>query len=541
MIRIPGASRGRWWQTGACLVVCVQAWATDPTPGPLSLETPLAHQFTQTWLRDNEYISYIEALDLSPSVKTQLWDHLTRKYQARAQLEATAQRDLGAAYEDEVDYLIITYGPDTEYYRRLEQMEQEFDQELRALLSDDELRRSARFNALKEEERRERRLRHQVENMELDLTPDQVEQAVEILQMKPRVAEQGPVQNGAAGFSQEYMLEREKWRFEQEQIYLEDELVPLLSAEQLARFRKWQEVQRIQLQRDLDMYRVSETILTELYPQRKRRVQLLVPEAPAGDQGPRPLYLECRAGHVYEVPLEDLYQAAVDEVADIERRCRGKVREMARELEAASLTRGEYTVDLSYALLSQLVVRPRERSRGKPLDETPDWLKRKLTELKDDGHSLTVLARDDSFRALLQVKSLAAEIGIPVSYLLLDEHEPIKMDITGKARLAIPATKPIDAMADEAPPPTSAGILLEVHRDHAVLRPSGEVLLPKDLTNPGEQARKVGEELKQKIDSSPVLLVLRPHSVGMARQLKAWLDSERIVYAQTVTDANGGH
>jgi hypothetical protein len=531
------ASRTHTVSLGAVLVLLGLLSGTpahEPSP---AVETPATledmkpqDRFTYILARDREYLAYIEALDLSRDKKNRLWEHLTRKYEAYAQLDAWAEEELGNSYASEVDVLVITYDRDSEYQTRREEIRRNADAELRTILDSREIDRQQRHEAVMQMERQRRRLRHDIENMELGLTPVQFDVAMEVMENKPAFFQEPAVEGGAAGFSTAYIQERERWRFEQEQDYLESKLIPLLNEKQLKRFRTWQEGQRIELNRSLDMYRISQAFMARLYPEGKRRVQMLSP-AVSGSSEKEVVYLECRQDQIFQIPVEEVRGRASKILKEIAVQSERNSRSLMQELATARVETDAYRADLTYALLGQLALRARADARGHDLTDLREegirgWYADLLAGLAPDRHKIVFVVRDNSMEVFERARLLAEARGIEVQHQLLDPFAIIKFNLAGTAAI-IPSRAETNNVTEVMRNGKNA-YYVEVLSNRVVVFPHGDIVDAHRLEDTDTPLAELMDQVAENTNRQYVVMLVHPRSAKLAAKLQAVLAARGI-------------
>lgn len=476
------------------------------------------------WARDREYVSYIEALDLPAETKDRLWQHLTRKHEAEADLDAQAQAEMGESYASEVDLLVITYDKESEHFQRRDALAGKLQEELHTILTDEQIEIHQRFMEVKDLERSRRKLRHEIEDMELGLSPVQFEVALEAFEDRPAFFQQAPAERGAAGYSTEYMQERERWRFDQEQDFLESRLIPILNDEQVKWFRKWQEAQRIELNRSLEMYKTSEEFMARLYPDRRRRVKLMSPAPLGGGPEKSPVYIECRDNQLFRIPVEEIRHRATETLKEIAERTQGTPRTLMQELAAARVETDAYRADLTYALLAQLALRAKRNAVGYELDDIhaerdTDWYGSLLASLHGEEEVLTFVVRDDSTEIFERARTLAEAKKLPYTYEVLDPVAPIKFALGGVPAIITdrPAEKrALGAPGGEGKTPTYIG----VYRDRVVLYPDEDEVLALDLEKDGTPLDALLDDVEKRRKERYVVLLVHPRSAILVSHLR---------------------
>jgi len=154
-----------------------------------------------------------------------------------------------------------------------------------------------------------------------------------------------------------------------------------------------------------------------------------------------PVYIECRHDELFLVPVLDLRDLAKTELSEVARSAKGNTATMLKLLAEASAETDAYRVDLTYALLGQFAIVPREGTEGYQLRDmskemSTDWFGRILTGLDPEKEMLTFLVRDDSYDVFKRARALAWARKVDVSYELMDVRAPIKFGLGGERSLA---------------------------------------------------------------------------------------------------------
>ncbi len=171
------------------------------------------------------------------------------------------------------------------------------------------------------------------------------------------------------------------------------------------------------------------------------QIKILIPTPFAHASAKKPIYLECRNGGLFAVPLAELRDKAEAEVKRIAAEARGDPAAMLNMLSEARLQGENYAVDLTYALVGQFALVPVAGAKGYVIQSAAQetaatWFGRILTAMDREKEMLTFLVRDDSFDVFKRARGLAWAHKIEVSYELLDQSEPIKFGLGGSRSLA---------------------------------------------------------------------------------------------------------
>lgn len=138
-----------------------------------------------------------------------------------------------------------------------------------------------------------------------------------------------------------------------------------------------------------------------------------------------PLYLECRGNLIYPMNVSELARKARMEMMRISQDAGGDNLKLMQALTNLRVTDDFYEVDMTYYLLGQLVLKPRQDAArtGYELDErstfsTKNFMVDLLKEFNRDTHRIVLIVRDDSFQVFKVAQRLAflaqAEMGVEI-------------------------------------------------------------------------------------------------------------------------------
>lgn len=171
------------------------------------------------------------------------------------------------------------------------------------------------------------------------------------------------------------------------------------------------------------------------------QIKVLIPTPMAHETNKRPVFFECRGNELYHIALDDINRQANEKLKEIAEVSEGDTRKMLSILENTSIETDAYNIDLSYALVGQFALKPKDDAAGYKLQDAlgeteEDWYGSRLGQIDNDKQIVTFLVRDDSFLVFKKARALAWLQRIQVSYELLDIEDPIKFGLGGRRSLA---------------------------------------------------------------------------------------------------------
>ncbi|MBU0678957.1 MAG: hypothetical protein KJ626_12670 [Verrucomicrobia bacterium] len=176
------------------------------------------------------------------------------------------------------------------------------------------------------------------------------------------------------------------------------------------------------------------------------QTKLLIPTPMGQETDKRPVWIECRDNQLYLIDLDEIKDLATAELKRIADSVKGDAREMVGMVNTAFVETDAYTIDLSYSLIGQYALRPRENVQGTSLDNLDfedtanlaigGWFEEILEKIDPDNDFLSFLVRDDSFKVFKKARAVAWLLKIQCSYELLDLTDPIKFGIGGDRSVA---------------------------------------------------------------------------------------------------------
>ncbi len=138
-----------------------------------------------------------------------------------------------------------------------------------------------------------------------------------------------------------------------------------------------------------------------------------------------PFYLECRGNLIYPMEISELARKARVEMMRITQEAGGDQSKLMQALTGLRVMDDFYEVDLTYYLLGQLVIKPRQDAtrQGYELEErstfsTQNFMVDLLKQFNKDTQRIVLIVRDDSFQVFKVAQRLAflaqAELGVEI-------------------------------------------------------------------------------------------------------------------------------
>jgi hypothetical protein len=153
----------------------------------------------------------------------------------------------------------------------------------------------------------------------------------------------------------------------------------------------------------------------------------------------QPLFVECRNNQLYRVDLERMNRRFMEELERIELRANRKADRILDLLKETDVHVGPFILDMSHALIGQILLRPGSDVGGMSLDEVnvdnirsvgQDASFQSLLDVHNPNEQMiTFLVRDDSFRVFKKARGLAWLSGFEVSYEQFNNEEPLKFGL----------------------------------------------------------------------------------------------------------------
>jgi len=172
------------------------------------------------------------------------------------------------------------------------------------------------------------------------------------------------------------------------------------------------------------------------------QIKVLVPTPMQNsDLSARPIFIEARNNELFRVPLDELRELSNNALKEIAQKSKGSQINMLSMINKAKVENDIYSVDLTYALMGQIAIRPIQSSKGYKLEDytaegNTDWFGSILANMDMEQEMITFLVRDDSFEVFKYARALAWLQKVQVSYELLAVDEPIKFGLLGSRSMA---------------------------------------------------------------------------------------------------------
>lgn len=176
------------------------------------------------------------------------------------------------------------------------------------------------------------------------------------------------------------------------------------------------------------------------------QTKVLVPTPMAHVTGKRRVFIECRDNKLYHIDLDEINNSVQKKFEEIDADAEGNASDILAKVENLDAETDSYIIDLSYALVGQVALAPKDDVEGQSLDNVNfqsiesltigGWLEELLRELEPESDIITFLVRDDSFDVFKKARALAWLLKIQCSYELMDVDDPIKFGLGGTLSLA---------------------------------------------------------------------------------------------------------
>lgn len=176
------------------------------------------------------------------------------------------------------------------------------------------------------------------------------------------------------------------------------------------------------------------------------QTKVLIPTPMNHPTDKRPVFIECRNNQLYHIDLETISARASERMESIADQVSGDTRAMLNLLAQTFVETDFYRVDLSYALIGQYALRPKEDAPGMGLEDlkfssldqmaVEGWYGELLGRIDPSERIISFLVRDDSFGIFKKARALAWFKRVEVSYELLDMTDPIKFGVGGERMYA---------------------------------------------------------------------------------------------------------
>jgi biopolymer transport protein ExbD len=170
------------------------------------------------------------------------------------------------------------------------------------------------------------------------------------------------------------------------------------------------------------------------------QTKVLIPTPIERPASPRtPIYVECRNNLIYPLDAAEFARRTRLEMARIRQEAAGDESKLMQAMAGVRVMDDYYEVDLTYYLLGQLVIKPREddeRKKGYELDErstfaTKNFMVDLLKELNKETHRIVLIVRDDSFQVFKVAQRLAFLAQVELGVEIFDVREVLRFTPQG--------------------------------------------------------------------------------------------------------------
>lgn len=171
------------------------------------------------------------------------------------------------------------------------------------------------------------------------------------------------------------------------------------------------------------------------------QTRVLIPTPIERESMKKVVYIECRGERMYPVDVDTLWTNTQNRMLEVAREAAGDQVKTLQGLTSpeSRVTNEFFEVDLTYALLGQLALKPNLQSgaEGYAIDEravttTPGWINDILRAMDKDKERLKLIVRDDSYKVFKTVQRLAFLHKVEVSVEVFDAREPIRFSQLSK-------------------------------------------------------------------------------------------------------------
>jgi hypothetical protein len=167
------------------------------------------------------------------------------------------------------------------------------------------------------------------------------------------------------------------------------------------------------------------------------QIRVLIPTPMEYETDKRPIFIEARNNQLYMIPVGELQQLVDDSLRELSRESGGNIEQLLTRMQQLDLQTSEYRLDLTYFMVGQFGILPREDVPGYSLqnwegETSADWYGRILGNLNPEEEMLAFLVRDNSFEVFKLARHLAWVSKIDVAYELLSLREPIRFGMLGQ-------------------------------------------------------------------------------------------------------------
>jgi hypothetical protein len=169
------------------------------------------------------------------------------------------------------------------------------------------------------------------------------------------------------------------------------------------------------------------------------QTKVLIPTPIEKTGSPRiPVYLECRNNLIHPLDASEFARQARLQMARISQEAAGDQSKLMQAMAGVRVMDDFYEVDLTYYLLGQLVIKPREDAvrKGYELEErstfaTKNFMVDLLRDFNKETHRIVLIVRDDSFHVFKVAQRLAFLAQVELGVEIFDVREVLRFSPQG--------------------------------------------------------------------------------------------------------------
>jgi len=154
-----------------------------------------------------------------------------------------------------------------------------------------------------------------------------------------------------------------------------------------------------------------------------------------------PLYIEInQQGGIFYIPTKVINELVEKEIKKITERGSENKTDLMNQIYQTKLKFENYRIDLTYFLTGMLALFPMENVKGYDVEKynsakKGDWLNELLTEADGTAYQVACIVRstDEAVSSFHKLKAIVENKGIPVSFEMIANFEPIKFGLGGQS------------------------------------------------------------------------------------------------------------
>lgn len=171
------------------------------------------------------------------------------------------------------------------------------------------------------------------------------------------------------------------------------------------------------------------------------QIKVLVPTPMEHPTDKRVTFIECRDNQLFLVSLDEINRLANDALKKLVDASKGDQKRFIESLSTAFVETDSYRIDLSFSLIGQYALRPKEGVEGYVIENVnkekdTDWFGQIVSRMNPEEEILTFLVRDDSYNIFKKARAIAWMKQVQASCELLDMNEPLKFGLGGSRSYA---------------------------------------------------------------------------------------------------------